>query len=198
MSDTVTFKYYPTTNRVPGVYAEVDPNQANTGQVNQRTLLIGQKLASGLAPAGMPYLYSSAGDSHTAFGVGSQLDIMCARYRAIDGFGELWCLPLADDGASVAATGTLTMAGTATAVGVVSLYVAGNVVSTAVSIGDTAATVATNIVAAIAQQPTLPVTAASAGAVVTLTARNKGPGRQRHRSPGELPRRALRGGAGPG
>ena len=88
--NAITFRNYPIgTNRVPGVYAEVDPSQANTGQFNQRTLLIGQKLSAGTATAGVPYLFSSITDALTAFGAGSQLAIMAKRYRDLDSFGEL-------------------------------------------------------------------------------------------------------------
>ena len=50
----INFTYYPTSNRVPGVYVEMDPSQANTGTALQNTLLIGQKLAAGTAPPDLP------------------------------------------------------------------------------------------------------------------------------------------------
>ena len=36
----INFTYYQTSNRVPGVYVEMDPSQANSGVANQTTLLI--------------------------------------------------------------------------------------------------------------------------------------------------------------
>ena len=173
--NAITFRNYPIgTNRVPGVYAEVDPSQANTGQVNQRTLLIGQKLSAGAATAGVPYLFSSLTDAQAAFGNGSQLAIMAQRYRAIDSFGEVWFLPLADDGGSVKATGTLTITGPATAAGTFNLYVAGTLVPVLVSSGDTATAIATNIKNAVNAQNMLPVTAGNSAGVITFTANNGG------------------------
>ena len=38
----INFTYYPDVNRVPGVYVEMDPSQANTATTLQRTLILGQ------------------------------------------------------------------------------------------------------------------------------------------------------------
>ena len=43
MPDGINFTYYPSSNRVPGVFVEMDPSQANTAQVLQATLIIGQR-----------------------------------------------------------------------------------------------------------------------------------------------------------
>lgn len=96
MSGTINIPGYPKSNRVPGVYAVVDASQANTGQANQVALLIGQMLPSGTATAGTAALSAGTGDAQTSFGLGSQLAIMLERYRALDNFGTVWCLPLAD------------------------------------------------------------------------------------------------------
>jgi phage tail sheath gpL-like len=68
----------------------------------------------------------------------------------------------------------VTVTGTATMAGIVSLYVAGQRVQVPVAAGGTAAAVATAIAAAIGAGSSLPVTAAAAAGVVTLTARHKG------------------------
>lgn len=174
MPDSISFKYYPTTNRVPGVYVEVDPTLANTGTLNQRTLLIGQKLTAGTAPVGVPYQFSSLYDAQAAFGNGSQISIMAKRYRDIDAFGDLWCLPLADDPAAVVATGSLTLAGSPTSAGVISLYVAGQIVSSIANVADTPTVMATAMVAAINAISALPITATAALGVVTINSRNLG------------------------
>src|SRR5690606_30192396 len=78
------------------------------------------------------------------------------------------------DAAGVAATGTITVTGTATADGTIPLYCGGVRVPVGVTSGDTAAEVATAIAAAINANADLPVTAAAVDAVVTVTFRHKG------------------------
>ena len=174
MSGTVTFSVYPSTNRVSGVYFEIDASQANTGQINQRTLIIGQKLTSGTATTAIPVLSTGIGDANTDFGLGSMLANMLAQYRLNDPFGEVWCLPLADEGGGAAATYTITITGPASNNGTLALYVAGVSVPVGVTDGDSATVVAGNVVSAINALPNLPCTAGNTAGVVTVTARHKG------------------------
>ncbi|HET6606744.1 MAG TPA: phage tail sheath subtilisin-like domain-containing protein [Rhodopila sp.] len=247
MSGNINFKVYPSTNRVPGTFAEVDNSKANTGQVNQVALLIGPMLPSGNAVPNVPALLAGIGDAETAYGTNSVLALMAAQYRDSDSFGTVWCLPVPDSGftldtstaqtaagttlqfnpasimaaisvgmpvsgpdipagttvssintttglvtlsqATIAAvpagtpvmfgqasyaTGQITVSGMATAAGVISLYIAGTLVSTVVSVGDTAAEIAANMLAEINYTAGLPVSAALNGAAITLTALNAG------------------------
>src|SRR5690348_1161935 len=103
---TIPFKNIPQNLRVPLFYAEVDNSQANTAQQNQRTLIIGQLLSTGSAPANIPDLSQGVADAKTKFGQGSMLAEMVYAYRQNDNFGEVWCLPLADDGSAVKASGS--------------------------------------------------------------------------------------------
>jgi phage tail sheath gpL-like len=170
----INFTYYQTSNRVPGVFVEMDPSQANTGVANQTTLLFGQKTAAGTAPPDTPFIVESVAQVQQLCGPGSMLDAMAERYLARDPFGTLYLLPLADNPAAVAATGTVTIAGPATASGTLNLYVAGQRVQSAVTSGDAATVIASNLLAAIATMTSLPVSEAAVGAVITLTALNKG------------------------
>lgn len=170
----ITFDNYPSSNRVPGTFAEVNNSRANTASFNQRALIIGQMTSSGNATANSPQIYAGSGPAATAFGANSMLALLAGAYRRTDTFGEVWCLPLADDASATAASQTITPSGTATAAGVVSLYIAGTRVSTSVAVGDTATNVATNMLTAIQATPNLPVTATNASGVITLTAVNKG------------------------
>lgn len=171
---TVPFKNIPAGLRTPLFYAELDASKANTAAQAQRTLLIGQKTAAGSLPPNVPVIARSQSDSRAAAGAGSVLAGMIDAYRANDGAGELWLLPLADDLAATAATGTLTVSGATTAAGTVPLYVAGQLVAVSLGTGQTAAQVATAIAAAVNAAVDLPVTALAAAAVVTFTAKNKG------------------------
>ena len=170
----INFTYYQTSNRVPGVYVEMDPSHANSGVANQTTLLMGQILAGGTAPPNQPFIVESKSQVQAACGQGSILDAMAERYLDRDPFGTLYLLPLADNPAGAVATGTITITGTATATGTLNLYVAGQRVQSPVTTGDTPTIIAGNLKAAIAANPALPVNEAVAAGVITLTALNKG------------------------
>jgi len=174
---TIPFKTIPSNLRVHLFAAELDNSRANTAAIAQRALLIGQKTAAGTYTANVPVVCQSAIDGRAAAGAGSVLAGMIDAYRDNDPAGEMWVLPLADDGAAVAATGSITFTGPTTATGTLSLYIAGRLVSVILASGTTAAQAATATVAAIAATVGLPVTAAVNGGVpskVDLTARNGG------------------------
>ena len=98
---------------------------------------------------------------------------MVARYRAVDPFGELWVIAVTEpDGQT--AKGTVTITGNAQASGSLTLYIGAERVQAAVVTGDAPTAVAATLAAAVNANPDLPVTAAAAAGVVTLTARHKG------------------------
>lgn len=170
----IGFQHIPQGLRVPLFYAEVNNSAANSATLNQRALIIGQKLAAGAAAPNVPQIYQGDADIKTQCGQGSIVALMAAAYRKNDAFGELWYLPLADDAAAVAATSTITITGAATVNGVLSLYIGGVLVSVSVAAAQSVTDVAAAIVAAISLNPDLPVTATNNTGVVTLTAKNKG------------------------
>ena len=171
---TVPFSNIPANLRVPLFYAEVDNSQANSGAQTQRALIIGQVLASGNAVVGVPVLGQGVADAKAKGGLGSMLALMTAAYVAADPFGEVWFLPLADAQGAVAASGSVSIAGTTTATGVISLYIAGQLVSLAVTIAETPAEIAAALAALINGSGNLPVTAVATADTVALTAKNKG------------------------
>lgn len=171
----ISFNTIPTALRYPGAYIEVDGSQAGLGGDIPAVLLVGQKLATGTAPAGEITQLSGVQDAINKAGAGSMLAQMAARYRAIDPTLDIYMLPYADNAAGVQATGTITVTAAPTSAGTLALYVAGKLVSVGIELGMTAAQVATAIAAAItAAGADIPVTAVAALAVVTLTARHKG------------------------
>lgn len=174
---SVPFKQIPGNIRVPLFYAEVDASFANTAQINQRALLIGQKTTAGTATPDVPVQVQSVADAKAICGQGSILAQMVDTYRQNDPFGELWVLPVADAGGAVAATGSINTTAAATAAGTLSLYIGGMLVSLALTGAQTAAQIATALAAAINAINDLPVTAAVDGVVtskVNLTAKNAG------------------------
>src|SRR6185295_13831686 len=105
----IDFTYYPASNRVPGVFVEMDPSQANTGVALQKTLLIGQMATSGIATPNVPVIIESVADAQLLCGRGSLLAQMAQRYLQRDPFGTLYILPMQDNAAGVQATGTITI-----------------------------------------------------------------------------------------
>jgi phage tail sheath gpL-like len=172
MSGSISFSTIPADLRVPLFWAEFDNSRAGPSTVTQRALLIGQKTTATL-PAELAYV-PTADQVAELCGAGSQIARMMAAWRANDTVGEVWILPLADAGGGVKATKTVTMTGTSTAAGTIALYVAGKIVTVAVPSGTAASAVATAMAAAVTADTSLPVTAAAASAVVTLTAKNAG------------------------
>lgn len=176
---TVPFKNIPSGDqiRVPLFYAEVDNSQANTATQSQRALIIGQITATGTGVPNAPVICQGVSDAKTVGGTGSMLALMTAAYRNSDSFGEVWYLPLADDGSAVAATGSINFTAPATATGVLFLYVGGQLVTQAVNSSLTAAQIATALAATVNAATDLSVTAAVDGVTtskVNFTAKNKG------------------------
>lgn len=171
---TVPFSNIPANLRVPLFYAEVDNSQANSGAQTQRTLIIGQIIASGNGVVNVPILGQGVSDAKAKGGLGSMLALMTDAYVRADDFGEVWFLPLSDAAGGVAASGTVLIAGTPTATGVISLYIAGQLLSLTVTTGELAADIATALAALVNSSSNLPVTATATTATVTLTAKNKG------------------------
>lgn len=172
---TIPFKQIPANIRVPLFYAEVDNSRANTAQAVQRALIIGQITSAGTATANVPVISQGAADAAAVGGADSLLALMTAQYRLNDTFGEVWYLPLADDGAAVAATGSVAFTAAATANGTFYLYVGGVRYAMPVLTTQNTTQLATALAAMINADPTCPVNATPTTNTVALTAVNKGP-----------------------
>jgi len=174
---SVSFNNIPSNLRLPLFYAEVDNSQANSGSQTQRSLIIGQVTSAGNAALNVPVICGGIGDARNKGGPGSMLHLLTKTYMASDSFGEVWLLPVADADQSITAQGSITVSAAPTAAGVISLYVAGILVSVSVTSSDTVATVAASLVSQINKNTLLPVTAAIdavSTSKVSLVAKNKG------------------------
>ncbi|GJE45364.1 phage tail sheath C-terminal domain-containing protein [Methylobacterium soli] len=170
----VSFASINPTWKLPGVSIEVDPSQAGT-PVNPRWLVLhGIKLAAGQAPADRLIAVGTQADADRLAGQGSMLARMFKVAFAINRGTPIFFLPVAEPSAGVKATGTITVAAAPTVAGTIPLYIAGQKLQVLVGSSDTTAQVATKIANAINATGDLPVTAAAASAVVTLTAKWKG------------------------
>lgn len=170
----IDFNDIPANLRVPGVYIEFDNSLAGNASIGFKIMIIGQRLATGTVPEGVPTLVTNGDAAETYFGRGSMLAEMIKGIKNANRFMETWAIGLDDDGAAVAATGTITATGNATAAGTLALMIGGKKVNIAVSSGDTQDNVATAIAAGINADTTLPVTAAVNGVTtnqVDITAR---------------------------
>lgn len=171
---TVPFQNVPANIRVPLFYAEVDNSKANTSTNNQRVLIIGQILSTGIAQPGIPLLSAGVSDAQLQGGVQSQLALMTAAYRKADSFSEVWYLPLADAASSVSATGAINIGTAPTASGTLNVYIGGVRYQLPVVSTQTTAQIATALAALINSDAACPVTALASGSAVSITADNKG------------------------
>lgn len=176
---TVSFNAIPDNIRVPLVYVEFDNSKAvqGTPQVMRKILVVGQMLATGQAEPLTPVRVLSADQAVRDFGRGSMLAAMFAALKKANKYPETWAIPMQDEAAGVAATGSITFAGPATEAGTVACWLAGVRVRAAVAAAATAEQAATALVAAINANLDLPVTAAVNGVdakKVDITCRWKG------------------------
>ncbi|GFO67881.1 tail sheath protein [Geomonas limicola] len=174
-SKNIFFDSIPSSIRKPGRYMEFNTSLAvRTLPANkQRMLIVAQRLAAGTVAALVPTTVFSDADAALYFGAGSMAHLMVRAAIKANPYLDLTVCAL-DDGAGAAATSTITIANAATAAGSLKLYIGNRYVEIAIANQDAAATVATALNAEIGKYPDFPVTAGVVGAVVTLTARNKG------------------------
>jgi phage tail sheath gpL-like len=173
---TISFNAIPINLRTPGQYLEFDNSRAQQGLpvMPHKIMVFGQRLTTGQVPAGVPTRIISAAQGEAAFGRGSMLSHMFQKLKAANPYTETWACASDDNGAGVAATGTIVAGGAPTESGTLNLYIAGRQVQVAITSGMTSAQVATAISTAIAANTDLPVTAAVVTSTVTCTARHKG------------------------
>lgn len=171
---SIGFSQIPSDLRVPLFYTEVDNSAANTAQASLLRLIVGQVNDDAAhEDIGRLTLVSRTAEAASIGGAGSVLHRMHELFRRNDPFGEIWCLPVKVE-TGVNATGTLTLTGSATAAGMINLYIAGQRVRVSVGLGTTAEVLAGEVANAINAVSSLPVSAVAAAGVVTLTAKCKG------------------------
>lgn len=170
---SLSFNVIPSDLRVPLFYAEMDNSATNTAQDSGPALLIGHALPGADIQLNSPVIMPSAEMMQAHAGRGSQLHRMVTAYRRIDPIGELWVIAVPEP-KGAAASGKITMSGTAQDSGVVTLYIGDQRIVASVAKSNTANTVATELSNAINSNQALPVKAVVEAAEITLTARHKG------------------------
>jgi len=175
----ISFNDVPAGTRVPFTYVEFDNSQAIQGPSIQtyKMLMFGQKISSGTAVANTPVVVTSVEQAATLFGATSMLRHMVAAALDNNSINELTVIPVADNGAGVAATGSIEVDTAAGAAGTYYLWVAGVRYSIATTAAQTSGQLATAIAAAIEADTTSPISAAVDGSnadLVNFTCDHKG------------------------
>lgn len=180
MADNVSFRDIPADVLVPGQYIEIDGSRADQGTppIPRKIIIVGQKLAGGTAITTPPTetQVASADQVIQLGGRGSLLAQMAVEAFKAHPYGKFTAIAVDDLAGGAAATGSILVAGPASAAGTIALYLDGTLVQVGVSAGDTAAQIATAIAARINANPDLPlsVPVAPTVATVALVAKHKG------------------------
>jgi len=172
----VSFNEIGTDLRTPFCFVEFDESKAQQGPstMQYRILLMAQRLSTGTLPALTPTRITSAKQGELAFGRGSQGARMLASHFRNNATTELVVVALDDDSAGQKASGSMTFTGSTGTGGTLCLYIAGERVRVGINTSMDAAAMAIAVVATVAANGNLPVTASANVGVVTFTAKHAG------------------------
>jgi phage tail sheath gpL-like len=174
----IQFFQIPDNLRLPGTFIEFDSSLAGSQELQQKVLVIGQRLTAGSVAQGIAKRIYDPSQADDFWGRGSMMAEQFRYLKQANPYIETWGIALNEDAAGVAATGKITVAaGTADENGTIYLYIAGQRIKVAVALDDDQDDIAAAIIAAINAVDTLPVTALVDGVdanEVNLTCRWKG------------------------
>ena len=158
----------------PGVHLEVRPNYKNMGlfAFPARALIQAPIASAGTANAGDIQQITRPEQADAFYGLGTIGARMARAFVAANKTSPLFVLGVAEDETWTAASGTITFGGAGR--GDLPLYIGGQRVAVTIGADQTTAQIASSFAVAINQRVDLYVTAAAAGAVLTLTAKNLG------------------------
>lgn len=177
MAETnIEFNQILGSERIPGVYTEYDATGAvNALPVNaQEVLIIAPATAKMTGNYSQPMKVYSDVEAANVFGAGSWAHLMVRQALKNNSNMNLTVVGLADHSAGVAAQGSITLAGTASTAGVITLIIAGVKYAISAAKNETATALASRLNAYINAQSDSPVTASVNGAEITLNAKHKG------------------------
>ena len=166
-----------TTQSNPNVTVNIVSALTEVANEPQKVLFIGQKI-SGTATAGeLVSNIQNDGSEDALFGAASMLAAMIRTSRLLNQVTQFDAISLDDNGSAVDATGTITVVGTATEDGTLTVIVGSeqnHKVSVTVTSGDSVTDVAASLVTAVNLSTDVPVLASNVAGVVTFTALNGG------------------------
>lgn len=173
---SISFNQVPSNFLAPFVFVEFSNAGAvqSDAELPYKVLILGQKTSGGAWTADTIQRATSLDQVIAGAGRGSMLHRMAMAYFANNRVTDTYFGVLSDNGAGVAASGTLTVTGPATAAGTLNIYLGGTLVQVAVASGDAQNAIAAAINTAINANLDLPVTSTVGTNVVTVTHRHKG------------------------
>jgi len=167
----------PTTISQPKVTVNIVNASSTVENTEQRILFVGQKTAAGSATAGaLDEAIANGGAEDALYGRDGMLATMIRACKVRNQQVQIDAISL-DDNGSTFATGTITVVGTASEAGTLTVIIGSernHKFSVAVADTDDETAVAAAIVAAVNADLDVPVTAANVLGVVTFTAINTG------------------------
>lgn len=147
-------------------------------ETDHKVLFVGQQVAGGSAATGvLVEKIGISGQEDALFGANSDLAGMIRTARKYNNETRFDAIPLDDDGGGVAAEGTVTFTGPATAAGTITVVVGSRENHTydlAIATGDSETDIAAALAAAITADTDAPFSAGSAIGAVTITASQAG------------------------
>lgn len=162
----------PSGRQVPEVLVVFDPSRADqvAAELPYRVLLIGQKTVEGTGDAEISYRVRNLGEVINYAGRRSVLRHMAESFFRVNTSTEVWIGVLDDPGAGTAATGNITVTGTAAKAGTFHLYAGGETTpgrhfEIAIDEGDTQNEIATKIADAVTADLDASVTAVVDGGI---------------------------------
>lgn len=162
---------------IPGFYAEFDPSRANTGTMQHKLLVVGQRLPTGTVAALTPIRVTRVTEAPLFFGPGSQIAEMLIAVLSANPIVDVWAIAVDDLSAGQLATANLVISNSASVGGTLRVELGNLSVRVGVTTGMSSSALASAIATAINARTDLPAVAAINGSNasrVDLTARNKG------------------------
>lgn len=162
----------------PEVNIQIIPASEGARDQDQKILFLGQQTSAATKPTGkLVKDIGNENEENTYFGENSILASMIRSAKYYNKLTRMDAIPVDDDGAAVAATGTIVFGGTTTVAGTLNITIGSEINHTyAISVvsTDTPTTIGDKLEAAVTADTKVPVTAVNASGTVTLTAINKG------------------------
>jgi phage tail sheath gpL-like len=160
---------------LPGVGIRATPGVPGGLSIAKHLVVcFGLMLSAGTGDAATMYQVTSVAEGVELVGEGSQLAGMIRAAKRENPLVDFRVIGVLEDGAGTAATGTITIAGTATAAGTLNAYIAGRRVAVGVAKGDAFGDVASALNDKIAAILELPVTSSVNAGEVAIACRHKG------------------------
>lgn len=169
----ISFNLVPNNAAASAVFVEQEPVNRGTGSpvIPHKILILGQYNAGKSPTVNTPQIILSKADAWDRYGRGSMLSIMIEAAMKRSGTVPIYALPVADDGGAGKASGQVAVTGPATAAGTFAFYIAGQLVSVAVTAGMTANQLSAALTAAVNAKLDLPAVATDEYGTVDIECR---------------------------